>query len=433
MAKSRRHQLPPSTTRTWPVTKAAKGDASHVAAQPISCGSPTRPAGWRRASTRSSRAARSAAGMSSCGNSPGAIAFTRTPSGAHSTASDFVRLTTPAFAAAECAMPGPPVIAAVVAMLTIAADAPRATARRCSSCEQKNVPSSTMRSTARQPLGNRSAAATGKLAAALLTSTVTGAPSVEAAASYAVATDSGSRTSSSTSQARPPTSCTAATPPSRCSVDRLAIATAAPARASSTEIALPSPVPPPVTSATRPANVSAGNIGVPAGRGLAILTALPAHERDQHGRGNRTTRHRRHEVDHVREARRLFALELDRLFCGLCGVALGHVVGHELHGRTHRLEPQCLGEPMVGEGVDGALDALHGKRSIVADLAGDAVRRLVERVARHNSLHDMQSLRGFRIDAPTGQCQQLGPAGTDLAGKSQVSAGIHAHAGRRLR
>ena len=29
---------PPSTTRTWPVTNAAYGDASHVTAQPSSCG-----------------------------------------------------------------------------------------------------------------------------------------------------------------------------------------------------------------------------------------------------------------------------------------------------------------------------------------------------------------------------------------------------------
>src|SRR4051812_19277089 len=340
---------------------------------------------------------------------------------------------TPALAAAECAMPGPPVIAAVVAMLTMHASDPAATARRCSSCEQKNVPSSTIRSTARQPLGDRSAAATGKFAAALLTSTVTGAPSAAATASYAAATDSGSRTSSSTSHALPPTSCTAATPAARCSGDRLAIATAAPARASSTAIALPRPVPPPVTSATRPANVSAGSIGVPAGSPLPIIAARPAHERDQHGRGNRTLRHRRHEVDHVREARPLFALELDRLFCRLCGVALWHVVGHELHGRTHRLEPQCLGEPVVGEGVDGALDALHGKRGVVADLAGDAIRRLVERFTWHDGLHDVQSLCGLGVDAPPRQREQLGPAGADLAGEPEVSAGVDAHADRRLR
>ena len=40
---------------------------------------------------------------------PGAIALTRSPSGAHSTASVLVRFHTPALAAAEWAVPGFPV------------------------------------------------------------------------------------------------------------------------------------------------------------------------------------------------------------------------------------------------------------------------------------------------------------------------------------
>ena len=47
--------------------------------------------------------------MSSWGNRPGTSPFTWMPYGPHSTASDSVRFFTPAFAAAECAKPGPPV------------------------------------------------------------------------------------------------------------------------------------------------------------------------------------------------------------------------------------------------------------------------------------------------------------------------------------
>ena len=49
------------------------------------------------------------ADAASVSTGPGAIAFTRMPSGAHSTASVLVRFQTPALAAAECAVPGLPV------------------------------------------------------------------------------------------------------------------------------------------------------------------------------------------------------------------------------------------------------------------------------------------------------------------------------------
>ena len=72
-------------------------------------------------------------------------------------------------------MPGPPVKDWVARMLTIAPPArPCAVTRRCSSWLQKNVPSSTMFVTERNAFGRIAAASTGKLAAALFTSTVTG-------------------------------------------------------------------------------------------------------------------------------------------------------------------------------------------------------------------------------------------------------------------
>src|SRR5690606_15496294 len=107
-------------------------------------------------------------------NRPGARLLTRLLSGAHSTASDLVRLSTPAFAAAECAVPGPPVHEYVAPMLRIAPPPPAARRRRANSVEQKKVPSRTMSVTARHAFGLIFSAGTGKLPAALLINTVTG-------------------------------------------------------------------------------------------------------------------------------------------------------------------------------------------------------------------------------------------------------------------
>src|SRR3546814_4587553 len=77
---------------------------------------------------------------------------------AHSTPSVWVRLVTAAFAAAECADPGPPVQANVAPMFRMAPEPPAASRRRCSSCEQKKVPSRTICVTARHPFGVMSSA-----------------------------------------------------------------------------------------------------------------------------------------------------------------------------------------------------------------------------------------------------------------------------------
>ncbi len=71
------------------------------------------------------------------------------------------------------------------------------------------MPSRTIWVTARQPLGLRSSAGTGKLAAALLTRTRAG-PSASSSASKAAATSSARRMSAPACAARPPTASTAA-------------------------------------------------------------------------------------------------------------------------------------------------------------------------------------------------------------------------------
>src|SRR3546814_19014559 len=92
---------------------------------------------------------------------------------AHSTPSVWVRLVTAAFAAAECADPGPPVQANVAPMFRMAPEPPAASRRRCSSCEQKKVPSRTICLTARHPFGLMSSAGAMERQAALLIRLVT--------------------------------------------------------------------------------------------------------------------------------------------------------------------------------------------------------------------------------------------------------------------
>src|SRR5690606_2489974 len=103
-------QAPPASTMQAPLTEAACSPQSHRALAADSSGRPKRlkRTRWRTASaTRRSATSSSAPPASSIG--PGAIALTRTPRTPHSTASVWVRLSTPALAAAECAVPGPPV------------------------------------------------------------------------------------------------------------------------------------------------------------------------------------------------------------------------------------------------------------------------------------------------------------------------------------
>src|SRR3954468_21856013 len=109
--------------------------------------------------------------MSSCGKSPGTNPFTWIPYGPHSTASDSVRFFTPAFAAAECAKPGPPVHAYDAPTLMIDAGVPAARCRRPNSRVQLNVPFKVMSTTVRHALVERSSDGAGKFAAALFTST----------------------------------------------------------------------------------------------------------------------------------------------------------------------------------------------------------------------------------------------------------------------
>src|SRR3954451_15767886 len=97
---------------------------------------------------------------------------------------------TPAFAAAECANPGPPVHAYDAPTFTTEPGVPSTKCRRANSRAQKNVPFKVMSITVRHAFGDMSSAGTGKLAAALLIKTA-GSPNAAAAASKAAAICSG--------------------------------------------------------------------------------------------------------------------------------------------------------------------------------------------------------------------------------------------------
>ena len=166
--------------------------------------------------------------------------------------------------------------------------------------------------------------------------------------------------------------------------------TAAPARASSTAIARPSPVPPaghhrghPVRKCPQAAS---------AGRQAAARGAAPTSPRTA------------------------------RAPACLGGVAGRHVVGDELDRRRDGLELERLGQAPVGEGVHRALDRLHGQRRVGGDLPGHPEgRRHQGSPGAVTCCTRCQPLGGGGVDPPAGERQQLGPAGAHLVGQPQVA------------
>ncbi len=164
-------------------------------------------------------------------------------------------------------------------MLTMEAADPFAIWRRPNSREQVNVPFRTMSTTVRKPLGLMSSAGTGKLPAALLIR-MPGRPHSASTVSKSSFTDCASRMSQVTASAFPPASSMAAIPWDRCWALLLATHTLAPRRANSTAIALPRPVPPPVTTAEQPVKLPAGRAEEPrtggSGRGIQLISGAGA-------------------------------------------------------------------------------------------------------------------------------------------------------------
>src|SRR5207245_10993873 len=103
------------------------------------------------------------------GTGPGAIALTRMRYAAHSTASDLVSASTPAFAQAEGSTNADPVQAYVVTMFRMAPPLPDSIIRRPKALVQWNVPLSTMSTTALTAFAERSSAAARQFPAALFT------------------------------------------------------------------------------------------------------------------------------------------------------------------------------------------------------------------------------------------------------------------------
>ena len=93
-----------------------------------------------------------------------------------------------------------------------------------------------------------------------------------------LATASASLMSQAAASAVPPASSTAATPAARCFSSRLRMPTAAPRRPNSVAMALPRPVPPPVTTTTVPAKVPGDRAEAPRGGGGARPGGVTARE-----------------------------------------------------------------------------------------------------------------------------------------------------------
>lgn len=263
-------QLPPSSAMVSPLIQT--GLSRKAARSPISSAVPTRRIGLVAAARCSGlfSPGRRRASMPSVGISPGAIAFSRMPCRPHSTASDFVMASTPAFDMAEGTTKGAPVRTQVTMIDTTAPPVPSAIHRFPTACVTWKVPWKTMSAMAWKARGERSSVRLTKLPAALLTRCVAGRPSSHMAA-MAASTASGSLMSTARAWARPGCAAfIAAAAVARTSPRRPQISTLAPSSIRRSAIIRPRPVPPPVTSTRAPSNSPARNIAAtPPRRGSA--------------------------------------------------------------------------------------------------------------------------------------------------------------------
>ncbi len=246
---------PPSIVTTSPVMKGAASETRKAARLVSSSCSPKRRSGMRAfASASTSGVGISADQAPSVGKGPGAMAFTRIPYVAHSTASERVIASTPAFPAADGTTKAEPVQAYVVTMLSTL-PARRSIIRFPAASVAWKVPWSTVLTTASKPRGESSSVGARKLPAALLTRTSM-APKSRSISSTASSTASASRTSAARVKTRLPEGSISRAAAARRASVRPRMATRAPSPANRFAIESPSPEPPPVTSTTRPARRS---------------------------------------------------------------------------------------------------------------------------------------------------------------------------------
>jgi hypothetical protein len=197
--------------------------------------------------------------FSSVAVQPGHSALTRTPSAAHSTASDLVSDTSPALAAPYGARNGAALTPATEATL-ITEPVPRSTRCRPAAWQTYMAESRFSRSSLSQPVSRRSRNGTMKLDPPALFTTMSRQPSWSIAVATAAATDSCSVTSAGMTKAfRPSTLICAAVSASPSSL-RATSARSAPAPASATAITWPIPRDAPVTKAFLPVRSKSGTV-----------------------------------------------------------------------------------------------------------------------------------------------------------------------------
>src|SRR5688572_2181302 len=228
-----------------------------------------------------------------------------------------------------------------------------------------NVPFSVMSTTVRHAFGDMSSAGTGKLAAALLTSTP-GRPNAASAASNAAAMLSGSRMSQVTVSAGIDNASIASRPAARCSSFRLAITMDAPSLPNSVAIALPRPVPPPVTKTHTPSNVPAGSADSPAGGGAGSPIA---------------------------SAIRSAPSEARLALIGACGAQLCEVVALVDERLVDHLVVHRRTDLRHREMTNHLTCHLDGDRGCFRDLLGNLTSGRIEFVGGDHSAHDAVSQR----------------------------------------
>jgi hypothetical protein len=183
---------------------------------------------------------------------PGAIALTRMPWSAHSTASVFVMLSTPARAAPVCTMPGNPRMICAMT-LTIRPRFCGIIALLATAWVMPHVPIRLLRITAAKPFGESASAVVGNCPPALLMRTSMRPKRSSTESTYAVIA-SGSRMSQGAPNASMPLAPSSATAFFKGSRRLPQIATLAPKRPISVAETRPIPVPPPVIKTTSSKN-----------------------------------------------------------------------------------------------------------------------------------------------------------------------------------
>ncbi len=250
---------PPSSTSTWPVMYDDAALARNTAPPAISSGWAQRRIGTVATVAGPAVSSSHRLRFSAVAVQPGHSALTRTPSAAHSTASDLVSEISPALAAPYGARNGAALTPATEATL-MTEPVPRSTRCRPAAWQTYMAESRFSRSSLSQPVSRRSRNGTMKLDPPALFTTMSRQPSWSIAVATEAATDACSVTSAGMTNAFRPSAVICAAVSASPSSLRATSARSAPAPASATAITWPIPRDAPVTKAFLPVRSKSGTV-----------------------------------------------------------------------------------------------------------------------------------------------------------------------------